>query len=214
MKIYRVTGVVVVRADDRLIVQVSGLSASPGWTAISLKVDDPNPEDRVLEFALDGTAPGGITIQVLTPVSASVVVPAENVDAILVKARTNSVEVHASEFQAVGKPITTFAIGEEGPLPTTERIGEEGPPITTLRLGEEGRPPITLLFPAAEDPTRLFVENDPTFKFGEGPLGTDIRLDDPAAFAAASGLTTLAVGEEGGPVDPRTLGQGTPFGGF
>ena len=110
MKIYRVTGVVVVRADDRLIVQVSGLSASPGWTAISLKVDDPNPEDRVLEFALDGTAPGGITIQVLTPVSASVVVPAETVDAILVKARTNSVEVHASEFQAVGKPITTFAI--------------------------------------------------------------------------------------------------------
>lgn len=192
MRIYRVTSVVVVRSENRLIVQAAGLAASPGWTNANLKADDPNPEDRVLEFALDATPPTGITLPVLTPISASIVVDGSEVDGVIVKSRTNSIEVHASEFQSVGSPITTLAIGEEGPLPTTRMLGEEGPPLTTLRLGEE----------------------DPTFRWGEGPLGTDVRVDDPAAISAGGGLTTLALGEEGGPVDPRLLGRGTPFGGF
>ncbi len=201
MKIYRVTGVVVVRTEQGLIVQASGLSATAGWTAITLTIDDPNPEDRVVELALEGTPPSGLSIQVLTPVSASLVIPAENVDGVVVKSRTNSLEVHVSEFQTA--PITTLVRGEEGPVPTTLRLGEEGPPLSTLRLGEEG-PPFTTL---------ALGEEGPTFRFGEGPLGTDIRIDDPAAIATGGGLTTLALGEEGGPVDPREIGVG-PFGGF
>ena len=99
MKIYRVTGAVVVRTEQGLIVQASGLSATAGWTSITLKLDDPTPEDRIVELALEGTPPSGLAIQVLTPVSASLVVPAENVDGVLIKSRTNSIEVHVSEFQ-------------------------------------------------------------------------------------------------------------------
>ena len=208
MKVFRLTGVAVVRVDGNLIIQATGLSATAGWTEIALSTDDPNPGDRVLEFALDGTPPAGVSLQVLTPVSASVVVPGDKVDGVLVKARTNSIEVHASEFQSTGSlpadpPVSTRAIGEETPfpLPTTERFGEEGPPFTTLRFGEE-------------DPSRFIGENLPTLLIGEGPLGTDVRIDDPAAFNGGGGLTTLALGEEGGPIDPRLMGRGTPFGGF
>ncbi|MFV8752204.1 hypothetical protein ACNOYE_16775 [Nannocystaceae bacterium ST9] len=40
-------------------------------------------------------------------------------------------------------PITTMAIGEEGPEPTSLAIGEEDP-VTTLAIGEEGPYPTTL----------------------------------------------------------------------
>lgn len=209
MKIYRLSSVAVVRVGSNLIIQASGLSATAGWTGVALSTDDPNPGDRVLEFAMDGTPPDGVSLPVLTPVAASVVVSGDNVDGVLVKSRTNSIEVHASEFQGsenppAKPPLTTLAIGEETPFPfpTTERFGEEGPPITTLRLGEE-------------DPSRLFGEDPPTFPVGEGPLGTDVRIDDPAPFNGGGGLSTLAIGEEGGgPIDPRIFGRGTPFGGF
>lgn len=214
MKVYRLTSVVVVKANEGLIIQASGLSATAGWSGLELQVDDPNPGDRILEYGFEGKPPSGISIQVLTPVSASTVVAADNVDGILVKSRTNSIEVHASDFQSASRPVTTFALGEEGPLPTTLRLGEEDPP-TTWRIGEEGFP--STLFVGEENPTteRFGEEEFSTLRFGEeGPLGTDVRVDDPAIFSSGSDLTTLAVGEEGSPVpDPRRFGR-TPFGGF
>lgn len=213
MKVYRVTSVSVVRSDSKLIIQSNGLTATPGWTHSSLITDDPAPADRVLEFALDATPPGGISIQVLTPVSASVVVDASDVDGVIVKSRTNSIEVHASEFQTVGSPLTTLVFGEEGPHPSTLAVGEEGPLPSTQMLGEEG-PPLTTLRLGEEGSTIFYGESNPTNRIGEGPLGTDIRLDDPAITQLGGGLTTLALGEEGGSTDPRTFGQGTPFGGF
>ena len=214
MKIFKLTGVVVIKTTDGLIVQVNGLSATAGWSNLSLQLDDPNPNDRVLEYVLEGNPPDGISIQVLTPVSASAVTKAANVDAILVKSRTNAIEVHASDFQSVDKPVTTLALGEEGPLPTTLRLGEEDPMPTTYRIGEEGFPTTLLL--GEENPTteRLGEEEFSTHRFGEeGPLGTDIRVDDPVVITNGGGLTTLAVGEEGPSIpDPRT-GR-TPFGGF
>jgi hypothetical protein len=215
MKVFRITSVVVVRSEGQLIVQATGLASSTGWTNPVLNSDDPNPADKVLEFAFEATPPSGISLPVLVPLSASTIVDGKNVDAIIVKARTNSIEVHASEFQEIGAPVTTLAIGEEGPPPSTAKLGEEGPPLTTLRLGEED-PPFTTLanVPGEENPTLLQGEGGTTFRFGEGPLGTDIRVDDPIAFQSGAGLTTLAVGEEGGPIDPRIFGRGTPFGGF
>lgn len=67
------------------------------------------------------------------------------------------------------------------------KFGEEGPPLTTLVLGEE----------------------EPF-----GPLGTDIRVDDPIGIAASARATTLVFGEEGGGGrDPR-IDARSPFGGF
>lgn len=213
MRIYRLTGLVVVKTDGGLVVQATGLSSSAGWGALELRTDDPNPQDRILELSFDGKPPSGPVIQVLNPVSASTVVSADNVDGILVKSRTNSMEVHASEFQSVGQPITTFRIGEEGPPPTTLRLGEEEP--TTLALGEEEPLPSTHLL-GEESPTteRLGEEGFTTLRLGEeGPLGTDIRIDDPMIFSQGTGVTTLAVGEEGGGHNPTKFG-GTAFGGF
>lgn len=36
------------------------------------------------------------------------------------------------------KPVTTLAVGEEGPERTSASLGEEDPKPTTLALGEEG----------------------------------------------------------------------------
>lgn len=39
----------------------------------------------------------------------------------------------------VKPPVTTLAIGEEGPIMTTMMVGEEdGPIATTMAIGEEG----------------------------------------------------------------------------
>ena len=222
MKIYRVTSVAVYRSERHLIVQAAGLASSSGWANARLTADDANPADKVLEFAFEADPPNGISLPVLFPMIASVTVENDDAEAVLVRARTNDVTVHATEFQSLKRDrdaasisqlaardpqvLTTLALGEENP-PELGRGGERSP-FTTMAIipGEGGPwpfPPLTTL--------RFGVETGPI-----GPLGTDIRVDDPAASFASSGLTTLMLGEEGRPsqIDPRVLGQGTPFGGF
>jgi hypothetical protein len=224
MKIYRVNSIAVYKSGQHLIIQATGLASSSGWTNARLLSDEANPADKVLEFSFEADPPGGISLPVLFPMIASVTVEAGDAEAVLVRARTNDVTAHASEFhslplsrdrdaKALGQAtatgqqaLTTLMLGEEEP-PTAVQAGEHVPFTTTgIFAGEEGHwpfPPLTTL--------RLGEETGPI-----GPLGTDIRLDDPAATFASSGLTTLMLGEEGrpSPIDPRLLGQGTPFGGF
>lgn len=218
MKILQVTQVTVIKQSDNplsLFIQASGLAASTGW--INPRLDgskDPNPEDAVLEFSFEADRPGGITLPVLTPITASAVVtPKNGADAIVVAARTNSVTVHASEFRGpapttAGSPerLTTLAVGEETPPSTTLRLGEEGPILTTFRIGEEGPFPTTLRF-GEEGPLPT------TLRLGEEGPWTDPRVDDPIGLTAlGGGETTLAVGEEGG--DPSTMSAGEDGGVF
>jgi hypothetical protein len=149
MQVYKVTQVTVIRQKESpltLLVQAFGLTSSTGW--INPRLDnskDPTPTDAAHELSFDAERPSGISLQVLSPTTASVVLePKNGADAVIVSARTNSITVHASEFldpttlpqrPFPGGPVTTLAIGEEG-LPITLKVGEEH--WTTLRLGEEG----------------------------------------------------------------------------
>ena len=91
---------------------------------------------------------------------------------------------------------TTYMLGEEGP--TTLAIGEEGPPMTTLRLGEEGA---TTLAIGEEGPTTYMVgeEGPTTLALGEEGATTDaIGEEGPTTLALGEeGPTTLRLGEEG-----------------
>ncbi len=153
MKVFRVTQVTVIKQSEsplRLIIQVMSLAASSGWTNPRLENSaDPTPADAVLEFSFEADRPSGIVLPVLTPISASTEVsPSNGADAVIVSARTNSITVHASKFLTISPApgtVTTFALGEEGPLPTTLALAEENPP-TTLAVGEEGLMPTTLRF--------------------------------------------------------------------
>lgn len=196
MKIYQVTDVTVSRQSEKpltLIIHALGIASSTGWKDPNLDdKGDPNPEDAVFEFNFDAKPPTGMSLQILTPVTATLVVtPKRSVDAVVVNARTNSITVHASEFlggaPALPQPLTTLAVGEEGPVLSTLRVGEEGPSTlgfgeespTTFALGEEG--PRTFI--RGEDgPTtfRLGEEGGSTLRFGEEGPTTDPRLDDPA----------------------------------
>lgn len=198
MKIFQVTQVTVIKHSDsplRLCIQASGFAASSGWTNPRLDNSaDPAPEDAVLDFSFDADRPTGIFLPVLTPISASIeVTPSTGADAVIVSSRTNSITVHASEFITTMPtpptgPITTLALGEEGPTLTTLALGEEDPFPSTRAIGEEG-PPLTTQALGEESPmpsTRAFGEEDPP-------------------------VTTLALGEEGSPVTTLALGEEDPM---
>jgi hypothetical protein len=206
MKIFSVHEVTVVRRNAsplELVITAVGMASSTGWTNPRLDAaSDPNPADAVLEFAFEADRPGGITLPVLTPITASTVVtPAHGADAVIVHARTNSITVHASEFIDVPSsgptplpyprpPFTTFAVGEEV-FPTSTPSGEESMP-TTFRVGEEGVP---------------------TLRFGENGPWTDPRVDDPAVAVPTGifeGQTSPWPGND--PWGP--IRRGNPFGGF
>ncbi|MBT9313959.1 hypothetical protein [Leptothoe spongobia] len=215
MKIFQVTQVTVIKHSEsplRLCIQASGFAASSGWTNPRLNNSvDPAPEDAVLDFSFDADRPTGIALPVLTPISASIeVAPSTGADAVIVSGRINSITVHASEFitpspnspgpittLAIGEEgptFTTFAIGEEDPFPSTRALGEEGPPLTTEALGEEGPVPST----------RAFGEENPPF--------TTLALGEEGPP-----ITTLAIGEEEPMTDPRVDNPrppiwGGPFG--
>lgn len=198
MKVFSVNQVTVIKVSEsplRLSVQASGLTSTSGWSNPRLdNSEDPSPKDAVLEFSFDADRPEGATLQVLTPIHASIdVKPANGADAVIVKSRTNSITVHASEFvvQAalnqisthilLESPTTTFSIGEEMPhLPTTFRLGEEIP---------------TLAFAGGEGGT--------TFRLGEEGPHTDPRIDDPLIFGGRRG----PIGPDPGPFGPGPFGS-------
>ncbi len=226
MKIIQVTHVSVTKQSESpltLLIQASGYVSTSGWTNPRLDSSgDSNPADAVLEFSFEADRPTGPSLQVLTPVFASIVVtPKIAIDAVAVAARLNQISVLAADF---GTPpqATTMALGEEGPAPGTEAttfrastlaIGEETPFPKTWRFGEEhpwpfpgpGPHPFPWPFPT----TRALGEEG-------GPPWTSPAVDDPAP--PWGGLTTQAVGEEGGglpglPGQPGPWPRG-PFGGF
>lgn len=205
MKIYQVNSVSVTKQSETpltLIIHAIGTASSTGWTNPALDGSgDANPGDAIFEYSFAAAPPAGIALQVLTPLSATLVVtPERSVDAVIVYARTNSITVHATEFltpgRAVPHQLTTLVVGEEDP--TTLRVGEEGMPTlplgeghpTTMIFGEEG--PATIL--RGENPTtlRLGEEGFSTMRVGEEGPTTDPRLDDP--------------------IDPTGGGLGGPFG--
>lgn len=203
MKIFQVTQVRVIKQSESpltLCIQVSGMAASAGWTNPRLdNSEDPDPDDAVLVFSFDADRPTGSVIQVLTPISASIVVTPENgADAVIVSARSNRLAVHASCFMSPEPtpPFTTLAVGEEDPVASTRALGEEDP-FTTLAVGEEGPVPST----------RAFGEEDPvtTLAIGEEGPGPSTR-----AFGEEDPVTTLAVGEEGPGPSTRAAGEETP----
>ncbi|MEM9089619.1 MAG: hypothetical protein AAGC93_12840 [Cyanobacteria bacterium P01_F01_bin.53] len=216
MKIFQVTQVRVIKQSESpltLCIQVSGLTASAGWTNPRLdNSEDPDPDDAVLAFSFDADRPTGPVIQVLTPISASIVVnPANGADAVIVSARSNSLVVHASCFVSPEPtpPITTLAVGEEDPVASTRALGEEDPVASTRALGEED--PFTTLAVGEEGPavpsTRAFGEEEPltTLAIGEEGPGPSTRAageEDP--------VTTLAVGEEGPGPSTRAAGEENP----
>ncbi len=175
MKVFQVTQVTVIKQSEsplRLVIQVMGLAASSGWTNPRLdNSDDPTPADAVLELSFEADRPSGIVLPVITPIAASTEVsPSNEVDAIIVSSRTNSITVHASEFMTLSPTpgtVTTFALGEEDPVPSTLAIGEESPMPTTRRFGEEN--PITTLAVGEESPITNPRVDDP--RLGGGPFG-------------------------------------------
>lgn len=199
MKILQVSSVTVFKQSTSpftLLIQAHGFAATTGWKNPRLDSSgDPNPADAVLEFTFEADKPGGITLQVLTPISATAVVTSKTpIDAVVVAARTNSITVLAADFisdVAANPPnvteaavrYTTLMLGEEKPVRTTWRIGEEGGTPTTWHFGEEHGPWTTPLI------------DDPTPPWGK--------------------LTTQALGEEGGGHlgDIGPVGPG-PFGGY
>lgn len=230
MKIYRVLRVHVVRQSESpltLLINAEGLTTTSAWSNARLDVSgDPNPFDAIVELSFEADRPGGIVPQLLTPISATLIMtPNHGADAVVINSRTNSLTVHASEFIVPfvpGGQVTTFAIGEEVPpttgprfeeAPTTLRFGEEGP--TFAQLGSEGP---TFAQPGAEGPTTYrWGEEEPSLLFGEDPTTrahgeepfTDPRVDDPIGPI----FTTQVLGEEnpaGGGFGPG----GGPFGGF
>src|SRR6185295_17786922 len=103
MKIYQVNSVTVFKQSENpltLVIHTQGLASSTGWTGPVLDPsEDQNPQDAVFEYAFDAKPPEGISLPVLTPITATLVLkPKRSVDAVVVNARSNSITVHASEF--------------------------------------------------------------------------------------------------------------------
>jgi hypothetical protein len=139
------------REPPLLAVTVQGLAATPGYSNIRLNVlEDELSPDGIFDLELIGEAPDGIVLQVITPVTASIVIDrdVEKIVGVIVHARSNSLTellgpgpgaVQQSEASAMagmidpdifstiqGRPLTTLAIGEEGgtlPLRFTEGTG-------------------------------------------------------------------------------------------
>jgi hypothetical protein len=210
MKIYSVDSVAVLKKSAtplELVIMATGRAATTGWKNPRLDAAaDPAPGDAVLEFGFEADPPGGISLQVLTPISASVDVrPGGGADAVIISSRTNSITVHASEFidgSGTSGLFTTLALGEE--VPPTLPGAEGGMFPTTLRFGEE------------HWPTHFVGEQLPTILRGEHGPFTDPRVDDPMGPVV---MPTSPFGEGPGPFNPwgggdPWRGGGNPFGGF
>lgn len=218
MLIFSIDQVTVIKnaAGNALSIIAEGTASTPGWTNPHLDDSaDPDPEDAVLELQFKAQRPTGIVAQVLVPITASKNISIDkSIDAVIVSSRTNSITVHASQFQQEQSnqprlfqpdpglstapwfeeggrlPITTIPLSEEDP--TTLRIGEEGI-VTTQRIGEET--PITKPWPLPEE-----ILTNPLGEFV--PITSPVRDDPRPPFQADPGL-----------INPGTINPGS-FGHF
>jgi hypothetical protein len=94
---------------------------------------------------------------------------------------------------ASAQVATTQAIGEEGAIATTLAIGEEGGPMTKA-LGEQGTPMPATTEPFGEEAGKVVSRAVPGMEDGAGKPGVSTE-----AVGEEGGPSTRAVGEEGGP---------------
>lgn len=196
----------------KLSVSVSGWATSSGWRDADLapmeKILSP---DGILDLDFVAVPPDGISMPVLTRMSANMIWEADVERLVGVKIYARSGDViemvgghsggiaeqaeNVATTLAIGEedrpPMTTLRLGEEGPRPTTWRIGEEGPFPTTKRLGEEGPWPKTLrigeegpktMAIGEEGPKPWFGESDPRTEGPSGPRGEDWDWPDRDDF--------------------------------
>lgn len=227
----------------KLSVTVSGLATTSGWENSELKpLEKKLSADGILDLDFIAEPPDGISLQVLSPITAHLIweEDVERLVGVKVYSRTEDQvqllqSIRGGELSpemlenmlttlAIGEegnPPTTLLKGEEGDLPTTERVGEEAAPPTTLAFGEEGNPPTTWLRGEEGSPptTLMFGEegNPPTtWLQGEEGGGSTFRIGEegpgPKPFF---GETDPRV-DDPGPIeiDPRFIPRGprNPFG--
>lgn len=173
----------------KLGVAVSGQATTTGWKNIELvPLEKALSPDGILDLDFVGEPPEGISIPVITPVSAHFVW-ADDVDRLVgVKIYSRNGEVirmlRRESFREAANLATTLAVGEEGGPITTFATGEEGGPFSTMRVGEE-QGPTTMALGEEQFPTsyRRGEEGWPTWATGEGgkPVfgETSPRVDDP-----------------------------------
>ena len=124
----------------QILVVAQGMAATSGWKNIDLVPVDGSEGDGILDLEFVGTPPTGISLPVLTPVTGDFVIGenADKLSGVLVHARSNQMPALIGGATNPGGPstgvdrfapfagagqVTTFAIGEEGPI-TTAAIGE------------------------------------------------------------------------------------------
>lgn len=198
----------------QLAVSVTGLSTTSGWKNVELvPLEKTLSPDGILDLDFVGEPPSGKTMQVLTPVAASVVWT-QDVDRLVgVKVYSRSGDVTRLRVELAKnftELATTLAVGEEGDGPTTKARGEEMPFPKTMMVGEEGP---TLAW--GEHPTTFrFGEEWPTVPWGEGPKTMRIGEEGPKL---ARGETSPTVDDPKAPMgeddwfDPAEF---NPFGRF
>jgi hypothetical protein len=167
----------------QLHITAHGSVSSTGWTNSELVLIDEKSElspDGVLDFTFVAQPPNGISLPVVTPVTAHFVwtKDATKVVAVRIVARTNE------KTELVNNPIfKTFAFGEETPVfprpyPWPKMIVPEHPPKPpwirevppTGWFGEHGPWPSD---PRGEDPYRPINPDGPVIDPfpGRGPFG-------------------------------------------
>ena len=107
MKVFKVLRVSVTKITEsplKLSIQAEGLTATSGWTNPRLDNSvDPNPDDSVLEFNFDADKPSDISLPRLTQIMTTVdFAPTNGADAVIVSARTNSIEAEKLGKYSVG----------------------------------------------------------------------------------------------------------------
>jgi hypothetical protein len=96
--------------------------------------------------------------------------------------------------QSPGRRPTTMAYGEEGGTITTYAYGEEGGVVTTYTWGEEGGS----WPPQVRRPTTFAVGEEGGYRPPPVRRVPPVRRPTTLAFGEEGGVTTYAVGEEGG----------------
>ena len=112
-----------------LLVLAAGKVGTPGWRNLDLRsIEKKLSDDGILDVEMIGTPPQGPIIQLVTDVTADLVITSdvERIVGVAVHSRTNIVtqllgeSTLAPEDAAAGR-LTTFAVGEEDRVPKFPR---------------------------------------------------------------------------------------------
>ncbi|AXS42296.1 hypothetical protein [Breoghania sp. L-A4] len=174
----------------QLVVTAHGLTTSSDWSAPALvPLEKTLSPDGILDLEFVAQPPSEISLPVLTPICAVLVVEkdVERIVAVRVFSRTNDM----IRFLGVAGPgPTTLAIGEEAGGVTTMATGEEdGGDLTTMATGEEEG--LAAQRSRAGPTTMATGEED-----GGGPTTMATGEEDGGRQGA---VTTLALGRKADP---------------